>query len=422
MSQYRGGGRAQVKRDPLDPFDGLGLTGYLRKLGGADPETGVRTTRPTGVYGAVPKSVNTNAAADDGTYMLPGFVGGGNAAQAQSLDPKAPAYIPPTPNTRPDTGRDKPAPNGSDAKGTNTGYKIDLEIAESALGRKIADVNNFLSTQLPGGPNQKSSSSGLSNEDFILQAQAGGYLDTFKGKTNDEAILHAQNNGFTPDVVVEGSSTPGETSFTPADVADNKRSVTIDRDGRSRTSGRPSFERNYGEAPRAQYSPIREARRAAFLSGDDGPGSSIRAVRAANNAVGTAKFGNKTYVNDDGTLREVTAEAYGKANSTGLTADELKDAYIKPLKEGGKEAVVPTVTKDGFESSTQVEGVYGEGGSEKPAPINGIDFNQQTEFSFNNAVPKEAGDYDFLSPESQKTAREIMKGNYFNAPDDDDDE
>ena len=43
MSQYRGGGRAQVNKDPFDPFDGLGLTGYLRKLGGADPETGRRT-------------------------------------------------------------------------------------------------------------------------------------------------------------------------------------------------------------------------------------------------------------------------------------------------------------------------------------------------------------------------------------------
>ena len=49
-----------------------------------------------------------------------------------------------------------------------------------------------------------------------------------------------------------------------------------------------------------------------------------------------------------------------KQAATGLTAEELKDAYIKPLKEGRKEAVVPTVTKDGFESSTQVEGVYGE--------------------------------------------------------------
>ena len=183
-----------------------------------------------------------------------------------------------------------------------------------------------------------------------------------------------------------------------------------------------NFERNYDEAPRAQYSPIREARRAAFLSGDDGPGSSIRAVRAANNAVGTAKFGNKTYVNDGGTLREVTAEAYGKANTSGLTAEELKDSYIKPIKEGGKEAVVPTVTKDGFEDSTQVEGVYGKIGSTKVTPVNGISFNQQTEFSFNNAVPGDAGDNDYLSPESRETVRGIMKHNYFNAPDDDDDE
>ena len=375
---------------------------------------------------SVSRASNLPPSAND-TSQYPEGVSTGYRSRREGLDATYPERIPQDGGGDEDagdgyTGRDASAPNGSDAKGTNTGYKIDLGIAEKYAGAKIADVNNFLSTQLPAGPNQKSSSSGLSNEDFIMQAQAGGYLDTFRGKTNDEAILHAQNNGFTPDVVVEGSSTPGETSFTPADVADNKRSVTIDRDGRSRTSGRPSFDRNYGEAPRAQYSDHRAARRAAFLSGDDGPGSSLRALKRADASVGRVYAGGKNYFNDGGTLREVTSEAGRQQAATGLTAEELKDAYIKPLKEGGKEAVVPTVTKDGFESSTQVEGVYGEGISEKPTPINGIDFNQQIEFKFNNAVPKDAGDYDFQSPESQKTAREIMKSNYFNAPDDDDDE
>ena len=313
------------------------------------------------------------------------------------------------------TGRNAPEPSGGGAKGTNTGYKIDLEIAESALGRKIADVNNFVSTQLP--------TVDVSGKEFDATENADGtYNAPEMVVVNGKAVKFSDLDNALNDKVVEGSSTPGRTSLTPVDVADNKRSVTIDRDGRSRTSGRPSFERNYGEAPRAQYSPIREARRAAFLSGDDGPGSSIRAVRAANNAVGTAKFGNKTYVNDGGTLREVTAEAYGKANTSGLTAEELKDSYIKPIKEGGKEAVVPTATKDGFEDSTQVEGVYGKMGSTKVTPVNGISFNQQTEFSFNNAVPGDAGDNDYLSPESRETVRGIMKHNYFNAPDDDDDE
>ena len=85
---------------------------------------------------------------------------------------------------------------------------------------------------MPAGPNQKSSSYRLNNDDYWMQAQDGGYLDTFKGKTNDEAILHAQNDGFEPEFVVEGQPL-GERGFTPADVADNKRSVTIDRDGRS---------------------------------------------------------------------------------------------------------------------------------------------------------------------------------------------
>ena len=52
----------------------------------------------------------------------------------------APAYIPPITDSDGggidrggDNGRGAPEPNGSGAKGTNTGYKIGLGIAEAAL-------------------------------------------------------------------------------------------------------------------------------------------------------------------------------------------------------------------------------------------------------------------------------------------------
>ena len=90
-------------------------------------------------------------------------VGGGNAGPSQSVDPDGSAYIPPTgqdlspytppaPTTpSPSTGRNDSAPDGSGAKGTNTGFKgyeinLDIVNADSARrgGRGMADVNNFL--------------------------------------------------------------------------------------------------------------------------------------------------------------------------------------------------------------------------------------------------------------------------------------
>ena len=138
-------------------------------------------------------------------------------------------------------------------------------------------------------------------------------------------------------------------------------------------------------------------------------------MRAANQSVGTFRTGDNYYVNDGGTLREVTKEAFGKANTSGLTAEELKGAYIKPIKD----TLVPVEVKDGFETSTQVEGVYDTGVSDKPAPVNGIDWSQQTEFNMNNVTPGEA---EGPSKFSNEKIREVMKSNYFSKPDDDDDE
>ena len=59
----------------------------------------------------------------------------------------------------------------------------------------------------------------------------------------------------------------------------------------------------------------------------------MRALKRADASVGRVYAGGKNYFNDNGTLREVTSEAGRKQAATGLTADELKDAYINPIKE-----------------------------------------------------------------------------------------
>ena len=200
---------------------------FIPRPEGARTSDDIRGKRPKGTYGQLPPSAKVVTQYPEG---VPTGVGGGNAAQSQSQDPEAPAYIPPTdlplsvpqpapapapapPTPAPSTGRNDTAPDGSGAKGTNTGFKgyeinLDIVNADSARrgGRGMADVNDFLSEQLPVSPGEKQpqgKQTSLDNDDFILQAQAGGYLDNFMGGTNDEAILHAQAAGFPPVAVYE---------------------------------------------------------------------------------------------------------------------------------------------------------------------------------------------------------------------------
>lgn len=381
-----------------------------------------RVTPPPAPKRVINRRGRTISTTPAGTYG----VGGGNAGQAQSTDPTAPAYIKPYSSVVDDdgggsgvvpTGRDAPEPSGGGARGTQTGFKgfpIDLDTIRTNLGREIADVNNFVSTQLP--------TVDVSGKQFDAKERPDGTYDAPEMVVvGGKAVKFSDLDQALNDTVVEGSSTPGRTSLTPADTADNKRVITIDRDfgdgARGDSDERTDFSRDYGDYEGTDYSPIRQARRAAFLSGDDGPGSSVRAVRDANNSVGTFRSGGNYYVNDGGTLRQVTKEAYGKANTSGLTAEELKNAYIQPIKE----TLVPVATKDGFETSTQVPEIYDSGISTKPdvpKGVSGLSYNQQTEFNMNNLFPGEAKDYDLESPVLADRAR--MKSNYFSRDDDDD--
>ena len=71
------------------------------------------------------------------------------------------------------------------------------------LGISTVQYGGFESTRLPEAGQKPN----ITNDQFIMQAQAGGYLDDFKGGTNDDAVLHAQGKGFQPVAVkqVEGT-------------------------------------------------------------------------------------------------------------------------------------------------------------------------------------------------------------------------
>ena len=72
------------------------------------------------------------------------------------------------------------------------------------LGISTVRYGGFESTRLPEAGKKEN----LTNDDFIMQAQAGGYLDGFKGGSNDDAILYAQGKGFKPVIAkqTEGST------------------------------------------------------------------------------------------------------------------------------------------------------------------------------------------------------------------------
>ena len=135
-------------------------------------------------------------------------------------------------------------------------------------------------------------------------------------------------------LIFEGISTPGKNGVSPADVADNKRSVRIpgdmgDMDPMSEATGGADDDDFGGPDPEdyaTNYSARRTAQRNAFL--DPSITNSVTAVRNSNNKIGRAKFGGDHYFNDGGTLRKVTKEAYEKQGSTGLSVDEIKGAYV----------------------------------------------------------------------------------------------
>ena len=126
------------------------------------------------------------------------------------------------------------------------------------------------------------------------------------------------------------------------------------------------------------YSARRTAQRNAFL--DPSISNSMDALNASKAKIGLAVRGGKHYVNDNGTLREITKAAYDKQSSTGLSADELKGAYVDSIKE----TLVPVATSGVFSEDMDL-GPISEGVTLN-SPVDMGDMSK-TEFDFNNITP-----------------------------------
>ena len=362
----------------------------------------------TRIYGQLPRSANDGLNRYDPSVTLPTASSAGNAGSGgQGLDPDAPAYIAPqapAPTTpSPSTGRNDSAPDGSNAKGTNTGFKgyeIDLDKANGLLGRlglgQMADANSFLSEQLPVSAAEKP---------VALPTTEGPGIIGVDGKVG---------HGY----VTEGISTPGKTGQSPIDTADNNRAISVPGEqkgrgmpGNSRSNGTRQrgyvdsrFEdgAEYGESYAVERTPGREAYRSAFLAGD---GDSMTALRNADRAVGRFVQGGKTLANDGGTLVEISKEAGEKMKTGTLSAQEFKDARVGEVKSTLVPVDTPDITStqtpgsnsnndsDGFSVGDAVSGgmsqsdaeAIGSGGQVETVFTPGG--GQEREFDYNNGQP-----------------------------------
>ena len=313
-------------------------------------------------------------------------MGGGNAGQAQSIDPSGSGYIAPTPKPPVDPPTKPPGGGGGDVStpASVAPGVLDLAAANTllnALGiNDIGKTGTYKSVDLP-------ETGGMDNDQFILKAQDGGYLDGFEGGTNEEAILYAQDKGFNPQFVAEGISTPGESGSSPADTADNNRSVSI-----------PGEEPTDWMKPREKS--FEEKRREAFLNLDN---RGYAAIRAADAATDRVRQGDKFFYKVGDELKEVNEDTYRKGQHTQLSADEIKSGYVNKIKD----TLVPVAESGVFEKPSA--DMPDMGTTQKQSPVD-MSPGQTAEFEINN------------NPPISEISRQDMKINYFAAKDDDDED
>ena len=269
-----------------------------------------------GMYGALPRSVNTNLAAYDESVTLPTVSSAGNAGSGgQGIDPKAPAYIAPkaSPISR------QVERNG--AKGTQTSPSPakpgDLNAFADLLGSKygIQFRGGFESNHLPNKSN-------YSVDDAMTM---GGNLEQERAKAGGgfvETVIDGSDEKTT--VVSRGEIAEGAQKGTSAvpDAGDQKRAVRVGRfDPRQRDGGSSSF-------MAADSGPIVEQgapkggisnRSRSFLD-YDGPGGSMMALRAAEAQSGYIRQGGKNYA--------ISGEKDGKREFTEFN-DEGRRALVK---------------------------------------------------------------------------------------------
>ena len=236
-----------------------------------------------------------------------------------------------TPKVAPERGDGSDdAPDGSGAKGTNTGFKgfsiEDINANLSAIGAgSLADATPFLSEALPV------TKPGSDQQQLANPSQPVNNSPTISPNGDPYA-----GPGFgvpANDAVVEGPSTPNPGAVVDTQSADNARSVSV-----------PGEPRNWMEPRQKSWA---ETRREAFLSDAMDDKGSLAATRAAHAATGAydqmTPYGHKYAIRTGDDLQYVDRDTYKTYNRTGkLSAADFKEGYAS----GVKSTLVPVSQPD----------------------------------------------------------------------------
>ena len=194
--------------------------------------------------------------------------------------------------------------------------KLSLEEVNKFLdGMGIAPLGSFRSGSLPAASLNTSSLGGYYDHTGKAIPLSGENLDDLRESAQDLADVGGLE-GMTPEYIVEGISTPGQAGVSPTDTADNNRALSI-----------PGEERTNWMQPREKS--FSEKRREAFLNTNMG---SMKALRAADAATNRFSQGGNYYYKDGDELVQVNKEAYRKGQHVQLSPEEIKAAYLTPIK------------------------------------------------------------------------------------------
>jgi len=236
--------------------------------------------------------------------------------------------------------------NSNNVKQTGTDmsariFGVTMDDAQRLAGRGIADITKFQSEALP---NTEAGQRQLRMQKEEEMLASGDYARISGGKNAGKIVdVRSSNKDF--DKIVSGAIAAPEISLgvqkgsSPvADRTEQSRAIEFD----DAVDDRFADGAEYGNDYVSDISPQRLRARAAFLNAEN----SLDGLRGAEAEMGYFAQGGKKFANVGGELQEVTKEGYSKGMSGGVTANELKDYYVKEVSKQVKEEESPSPSRE----------------------------------------------------------------------------
>ena len=243
--------------------------------------------------------------------------------------------------------------------------KLSVDGVNEHLNRlRISPIGTYRSSMLPGMGLDPASLAGYYDQSGRAIGLDGENLDELREAAQDLSD-YGGIPSMTPNYIVEGISTPGESGVSATDTADNNRSVSV-----------PGERMDWSKPREKSFS---EKRKEAFLNLDPN-NSGYAAIRAADAAVGRYRQGNDMYYKVGDEMKKVNEETWRKGQHRQLSPEQIKSGYVDAVKS----RLVPVSISDGFETDEALSV-----GSIEPTVIPSINWRDDNieEFTANNVAP-----------------------------------